>query len=310
MSQTQAMVNKLLTNVSNGLFPKGYIAESALPMLSVKQKSGIIGAYGSNHLRAVDDLIGGQAEARRVTPIDRSLSNVYSIFSHALEGLVTQDDYDNVEEPFDAEADETLGLTSLILTNKERSLASTLFSTSVITQTSTPSTKYDVYASSDPLADFKTARNTILNNSGVSPNAAIMSRLVYNALSYHPAILDVLGFKYNQVGLLSEGDIKKALGVEELLIADAPYNAAKEGQAESIQQIWGDSILFYVKPASPSKYQMSLGYYLKMSSRKTRAVYKYAKDNPPNSNAIIVQDDYSFKMVNTKCGYLLNDVLT
>ncbi|NDG31136.1 hypothetical protein EB118_13840, partial [bacterium] len=65
MAQTKAIVDKLLTNVSNGIFPTGYIADKVLPQLSVKQKSGLIGAYGNNHLRLNDDLIGGRAEARR-----------------------------------------------------------------------------------------------------------------------------------------------------------------------------------------------------------------------------------------------------
>jgi len=45
MSQTKAMVNKLLTQVSNGIFPAGYIADKVLPQLTVKQMSGLIGSY-------------------------------------------------------------------------------------------------------------------------------------------------------------------------------------------------------------------------------------------------------------------------
>ena len=99
------------------------------------------------------------AQARRVDPISRS-SLSYSVETHALEGVVTQDDYDNVEQPYDAERDETAGTTHLILTNKERSMAADLFSTSVITNYHPPSTKYGTYASSDPISDFKTAKKT------------------------------------------------------------------------------------------------------------------------------------------------------
>lgn len=310
MAQTKAQVNKLLTNVSNGIFPKGYIADKVFPQLSVKQKSGIIGAYGNSHIRTSDDLIGGRAEARRADPITRSISTTYQIETHALEGVVTADDYANVEDPFSAEADEVAGLTHLVLTNKEKSVADQLFSNSIITNNSSPGTKYDVYATSDPLAGFKTAHNAVLNNSGVPANAAIMSRLVFNTLMYHPAILDSLGFKYNQMGLLNQGDIMKALGVEELLIADAPYNSAKEGQSDSLSQIWSDGILFYVKPSAAAKYQVSLGYQLKQVGSEQKQVYKYDLNNPPNSSGIIVQESYQFKLVNVAAAYLLYDVLT
>lgn len=308
MAQTKAIVDKLLTNVSNGIFPVGYIADKVLPQLVVKQKSGLIGAYGNNHLRLSDDLIGGRAEARRADPILRS-SQTYLLETHALEGVVTMDDYANVEQPYDAEADETAGLTHLVLTNKERAFASQMFSTTVFSgRVTTPGTKYG-NTSSDPLADFKTAQNAIVDSVGMQPNAVIMSQKVFNTLKYNAQLADVLGFKYNQVGSLSALDIANALNVEEVLIANAPYNNAKEGQADSMTQIWGDSILFYVKPKAAAKYQISLGYSMKLSGSEGREVYKYDLNNPPGSTGIIVQDSYQCKLVNVSAGYLLNSVL-
>jgi len=308
MAQTKAIVDKLLTNVSNGIFPAGYIADKVLPELVVKQKSGLIGSYGNNHLRLSDDLIGGRAEARRADPITRA-SQTYLLESHALEGVVTQDDYANVEQPYDAEADEVAGLTHLVLTNKERAFASTLFSTSVFSgRVTTPGTKYGS-SSSDPLADFKTAQNAIVDSVGMQPNAVVMSQKVFNILKYHPQLADVLGFKYNQAGSLTALDIANALNVEEVLIANAPYNSAKEGQADSMTQIWADSMLFYVKPKAAAKYQISLGYSMKLSGIAGREVYKYDLNNPPGSTGIIVQDVYQCKLVNASAGYLLNSVL-
>lgn len=308
MAQTKAIVDKLLTNVSNGIFPVGYIADKCLPQLTVKQKSGLIGAYGNNHLRLSDDLIGGRAEARRADPILRS-SATYLLESHALEGVVTQDDYANVEQPYDAEADETAGLTHLVLTNKERAFANTLFSTSVFSgRTSSPGVKYGS-SSSDPLADFKTAQNAVVDSVGMNPNAVIMSQKVFNVLKYNAQLADVLGFKYNQMGSLTTLDIANALNVEEVLIANAPYNSAKEGQSDSMTQIWADSILFYVKPKAAAKYQISLGYSMKLSGAEGREVYKYDMNNPPGSTGIIVQDVYQCKLINVGAGYLLNAVL-
>lgn len=308
MSQTKALVDKLLTNVSNGIFPAGYIADKLLPELTVKQKSGLIGQYGNSHLRTSDDLIGGESQARRAEPIVRS-NLTYLLQTHALEGVVTADDYANVEQPYDAEADEVAGLTHLILTNKEKAFADQMFSTSVFSgRVTTPGTKYGNSAS-DPLADFKTAQNAIVDSVGMQPNAVVMSQKVFNILKYHPQLADVLGFKYNQAGSMSVLDIANALNVEEVLIANAPYNSAKEGQADSISQIWADSILFYVKPKAAAKYQVSLGYSMKMGGLLGREVYKYDLNNPPGSTGIIVQDTYQCKIVNATAGYLLNSVL-
>lgn len=309
MSQIKALVNKLLTEVSNGIFPTGYVADKVLTPLTVSQKSGIIGAYGNSHIRLSDDLMGGEAGAKRATPIERKLDQTYLVETHGLEGIVTPDDYANVEKPFDAEADEVAGLTHLVLTNKERAFASQLFSTTVFAgRFVSPGTKYGS-SSSDPLADIKTAQNAVLDSCGMNPNAAVMSQKVFNTLKYHPQLADVLGYKYNQIGALSPQDIANAFNVEELIVASAPYNVSKEGQADSLSQMWGDSILFYVKPRAAAKYQISLGYHIKMGGALGRQVYKYDLDNPPGATGIIVQDSYQCKIVNVSAGYLLSQVL-
>lgn len=311
MAQTRAQVDKLLTNVSNGLFPTGYIAEQVLPMLGVKQKTGLIGAYGTSHLRVIDDLIGGRAEAQRVDPITRQVDNTYVVGSHALEGVVTQDDYDNVEEPFDAEADETNGLTSLILTNKERALSSALFNTSTITQNSVLSgtDQFSDYANSSPTKYFKDAHNAVLDGCGMPANAAVMSQKVFNTLIYHPEILAKLGFAMNRAGTLTQDELAKAMNVQKLFIGNVPYESAKEGQSSSLAQAWGNSILMFVRPEAAAKRQVSLGYYVRMNSRKQRAVYKYNLDNPPGSTGIIVQDDYVFELTNVNAAYLIGSAI-
>ena len=311
MSQMKAIVDKLLTNVSQAYVPEGYISESILPNLQVKQKTGKIGKYGLNHLRIVNAKMGGRGRAARFEPIVRD-SDLYSIESHGLEGLVVEDDYANVEEPFDAEKDETLGLTTTLWTAKEYAIASVLFDTSVITQNITlvaATDKFSDYVNSKPLENFRDGQNVILDGCGKMPNRAIMSQKVFNTLKYHPAILRSLGFADNRAGTLKIAEVAHALGVDMLHIGDAAFNNAKLGQADSLEQIWGDSILMYYAPKTAAKYQQSLGYYMTMKSRGARRVYKFTVNNPPGSKGIIVQDDYQFALTNVKCAYLIKDVL-
>ena len=311
MSQMKAIVDKLLTNVSSMYVPEGYISESILPTLSVKQKTGKLGKYGLNHLRIVNAKMGGRGRAARFEPIVRD-SDLYSIESHGLEGLVVEDDYSNVEEPFDAEKDETLGLTTTLWTAKEFAIASVLFDTAIITQNITlaaATDKYDDYVNSKPLENFRDGQNGILDGCGKMPNRAIMSQKVFNALKYHPAILRSLGFADNRAGTLNVAEIAHAIGVETLHVADAAFNNAKLGQADSLSQIWGDSILMYYAPKTAAKYQQSLGYYMTMKGRGPRRVFKFSVNNPPNSKGIIVQDDYQFALTNVKCAYLIKDCL-
>lgn len=310
MAQLKAIVDKLLTNVSQMYVPEGYIAEDVLPLLQSTQKTGKIGKYGKDHLRIEHSLVGGRGAYRRVEPIVRS-SDSYSIESHGLEGMVTEDDYRNVEEPFDAEKDETLGLNTMIALNKEYALASTLTSTSIITQNTTLSgtSQFSDYANSDPIGVFKTARLAVYNGCGLPPNCALMSWEVANTLAYSPQILDALGFAFNRAGQLSEAELSKAMGVEKLLIAKSKYNSAKEGQTDTLASVWSDDILMFYAPDKAAKYQTSLGYRVALSGQTQRRVFKFKIDNPPNATGILCDDSYDFVITNVAAGYLIKDTL-
>src|SRR5688572_24912951 len=191
MAQVKAIVDKLLTQASSMYVPVGYQSENILPLVTVKQKTGKLAKYGTSHLRIETTISGGRGAYRRVESITRSTSS-YSVDSHGLEDIVTEDDRDNVDVPYDAEQDVVTGLTSLLWLKKEKGLADTLTSTSTITQNTTLSgaDQYNDHLNSDPIDDFITARKTIRNACGFSPSGAVMDWAVFNVLRFHPQMLD------------------------------------------------------------------------------------------------------------------------
>jgi hypothetical protein len=311
MSNTQfkAQVDKLLTNVSVMTNPEGHVADDILPVLNVKQYTGLIGKYGDSHFRIVDDVVTGKSEVKRVDSVSRT-TTTYNVTSHALAGLVTKRDYANVEEPFEAESDEVVGITTAIKTIKEKAVADVLFSTSIITQNASPSNKYNSFSNSDPFVEIALAHSTILRSGHAKCNAAILPQQVMDFLQYHPEILSRLGFSQNRAGLLSYDDMKQALKVDYLFVPSAVANTAKEGVADSLGQIWSDSILFYHRPAAAAKYQNSLGYQVRIAGQSQQQVYKNEVKNPPGSTEIIVESEYSFEIVNPRLAFLINDVLS
>ena len=307
MSQQKAQVSKLLTEVSNKYVVENAIAENILPMLRVKQSSGLIGEYGMGHLRQENDLMGGRGEARRVDATSYLLDQVYKIQNHGLQDIVTPDDVENVEAPFDAEVDKTEDLSSLILVNKEIFARNTVMDSAVVTQgvALVGSDKFSDGVNSDPLGVAKDAAIATLDGCGHTYNSCIMSAKTYQNLKYHPQILTTLGFAANRAGLLSREDIMRALDLKYLFVGEAAYNTAKEGQASVLAQIWGSDMLFYYRPEAAAKKQVSFGYYLRRLSAVSRNVFKAPLINPPDSTSIIVQDLYDFRVVNPAAGYLV-----
>lgn len=310
MSQMKAIQDELLTEASSAYIPSGYISEMLLPAVNVKLSTGKLGKYGTSHLRIENTVKAGRGKYRRVEPIVR-LTDSYQIEGHGLEGLVTEDDYDNVQKPFDAEQDEALGLTSLIWLEKEFSVASTLTNPSVITQNTTLSgtSQYSDYDNSNPIQDFATARSAVKAGCGALANLAAMSWEVYNILRYHPQILDALGFKYTKPGGLSLDDLASAMGVGKILLGEAMYESAKEGQTSALAPCWGKHIVFGVFPERAQVRQVSVGYMVRKSGQAPRRVFKWDVNNPPNATAILCDDSYDAFISNANAAYLIEDAI-
>lgn len=309
-NQLNAIQDVLLSNVSSQFRPVGLISDMVLPKIQSKQSTGKLGQYGNGHLRIEQNLIGGEGKYRRVRPTVRSTTG-YEIVGHGLEGVVTEDDYDNAQLPFDAEQDEVLGLTDLIAVEKEYLLGASLTNTSVLTQntTLTGSAQFSDYSNSDPLSKFSDARSAVRNGCGMAPDTVMMDWAVKDKVKYHPQLLDYLGYKWDRPGGLNDEELAKAMGVKRVLIAEGMYNSAQEGQSDSLTAIWGKHIVFAVLPMKAMKRQVSLGYEVRKATAAGRRVFKYAIDNPPNSKGIIVDDKYDQLITNASAGYLIEDAI-
>lgn len=306
MSQLRAIVDKLLTGVSSAYVPKGFICEQVLPTVQSKQYSGLLGKYGTNHLRIENSVKGGRGKYRQVETRVYSTTS-YLIEGHGLEGFVSKEDYANVEEPFDAERDEVMGISTMLWLEKEKTLADALNNTAVITQnvTLSGSSQFNDYANSDVLGVTTTAQNTILNATGVLPNLCIMDVYLWKVLRYHPQLLDALGFKWDRPGGMSQDEMAKALGVDQVLFGSARYESAKEGQASSLQSVWGKGMIFCVSPDKAEIMQKSVGYLVRPVGSQPRKVYKETNFNPPGSTKVLVEDEYDMLISDAACAYLI-----
>lgn len=310
-TQSGAIVNKLLTNVSNGYFPSNFIAEKILPPVYVPQTTGLVGKYSNNHLRIVTTSHTGKGAYRQLEAVTVT-SDTYSIDDHGLYDIITERDMRNFEKPFDAEMDSTVSLTLAHLIAKEYGLASVLTNPSVITQGTTlsGSSQYSNidHADADPIADKIAADNAIEAAVGGPSNTAIMSSAVFRSLSRNHKILGALGYtQYPPMGV-SQQQLATVLQVDQVLVSDAMYNSAKEGQTDVFASIWGKDLI-YARIFAPALRQKTLGFEFRLSGTAPRQVYKFTPDMPVNSRGIIVTDNYDQNILNASCAYLIQDAV-
>ena len=310
MSQMKAIVDQMLTGVSSGYQPKGFICEQLLPPVPVDRSTGKLAKYGKSHMRVETSFIGGRGKARQVEAIVRSQAG-YELENHALETMVTEQDYENVQDPYNAEQDEIMGVTNILWTEKEKVLADALSSTSVMTQNTTLSggSQFSDRDNSDPIGVSLTASNAILDGCGMLMDTMWCDIKVANALRFHPQLLSSLGFKEARPGGLNDQELARAFGVQKILISNVRYNSAAEGQADVLASVWGKHLWFGVVPDSATVWQTSLGYRLFKRGSTARQVTRWALNNPDGANAFLVKDRYQFLLSDVTAGYLVKDAI-
>jgi hypothetical protein len=308
MSQMTAVVDKLLTQASQAYLPEGYACEEILPEIRVSQTTGKLAKYGTQHLRVETSYAGGDGQYRRVEAVARSQSQ-YVIEGHGLQGLVTSWDKANLSSPYDSMRDETIGLTTQLMNEKEKALGDILGDTAILTQNTTLSgtAQWNDYSNSDPIGNASTARTTVQAGCGRPPNAMIMSWAVWNQIRFSSKILDALGYKYNRTGGLSHDELAQAFGVSKIIISEAMYESATEGQTSSLAACFGKHAIFAVVPDRAQPYQVSLGYRIQKDA--PRRVYKNPVINPPGATSIIVEDSYDMFISQASAAYLIKNVI-
>lgn len=312
-TQDAAIVSKLLTNISNGYFPAmdDFIAEKILPPVYVAQTTGLVGKYSNNHLRIVNTVHKGKGDYQMLESVTTSTDS-YNIEDHGLFDIITENDLRNFETPFDAEADTTMALTMAQLLAKEYGLATSLKSTAVITQNTTLSgnAQYNnlSHADSKPLENKIVADNAVRDAVGRKPNTLIAGEEVIDNLRFHTSLMDNLGFKFARAGGMTNEELARALNIDNVLVGKAMYNSAKEGQTDSLINIWGNDLI-YAYIATPDKRQKTLGFEFRKSGTQPRAVYKYNPTMPVNSRGVIVTDNYDQNLLNVNCAYLIKDAI-
>lgn len=312
MSQVKAQINKVLSGVSNGYVPQGYISDVGLPVLPVDETSGIIGKYTNQHLRKEDDQMGGRGAAKSVNAFGTDNSQVYDVGLYGLVDGFTVVDEANTEKIYSLEKSKTMGLTTKIWLGKESRYAdfmNNLANYAAANQfANVGAARFNKFDTSDPIGVFSDMREAV-RASGMYPNRVDMPRTVINKLKYHPQIIRGLGYADNRPGALKWSEVQDFLEVEQMHISDVLYNNSKEGQTDVMADIWAKNIHMYYAPSTPAEFQVCFGYRLAFKPQMGRIVKSYYKDNPNNYKEVYVEEYYGYKCTNTKAGAILVDAI-
>ena len=274
MSNVIGIINDpVLDNVVQGYIPgdQDFIGSQLFPPIRVKSRSGEITQVGTEFLRINSKIKVERTGTPEIT-VSMSKTPVWKCEDDGLKIMVLKKDGEQFNKAdwqagmADARIKYGKMLKSALMIAKEKEVADALTSTSVITNNSTLSgdDQWSDYTSSNPISNFKTARDTIFDAIGREANVAYMGRAVYETLRFHPAMIDKLNVSSDKAKLigLTPDQLAMVLNVEKVLVGRVRYESAKEGQSSAMANIWGkDFGLLYVNPSpTPEEWEYSAGY--------------------------------------------------
>lgn len=292
--------DELLTNVSVQFKPTqgGYLADSILPPVPVMKESAAYWVYDKSRFDVPDSKRAPRAEYNR---IDWNVSSdTYLTEEYGLEGEIDDRERENAAAPLDLDVDTTEIVTDMVLNNRERRVAALVASASVITQGQTLSGANQWSdASSDPLGDAKTARNTIFaSTGGMKPNKLLIGNDVFEALKIHPDIKAII--QYTERAIVTRQILASIFEVDEVLVGGVQTRTSKDGQTDTFTDLWAGVALFFYSEPRPSLKRASLGYQMR---RQNMRAFRYREDKR-NTDVIRVNEEQDEKIVAATLGYL------
>ena len=276
-------VNTLLTQVSIGYNPGGFIADEIFPIVGVDKQSDIYASYDKSFW-ARDD--GASAQNPNANKFQRApgtnaasagfkLTTTATYFaSNEAIGVELPDELiANADAVFDLESDAAKLVVALLRMRRDRAFVADFFTNIGVWGTDqTVTADFSNYGTSTPIENFRTAIRTVRRQALASQDGQIvitLGALVWDRLADHPDIIDRI--KYGGVSgpaiaapeLLAQLLTTAAQYPVVVKVGTGVFTTTTEGTAEAsvtYTDIFGGNALTTWRPNSPSRLLPSSGY--------------------------------------------------
>ncbi len=249
---SQIHIDRPLSNFSIEYKNRKLIATDAVPFIPVMKKSDTYMEYTKKDRFTLPQTIRGpKAKANEVDWT--ATTGSYACIDHAMRHFIPDAQAANADPGVNYRQRTTNFLTDLILLAYERVIATMLFTagnySGTYKATLSNGNRWDVFASSDPIANVETAMEACF----VRPNTMIIGQAVWSKLKQHPQILARItgGSTKGDPAKVSKALVAELFEVDRLLVGEAKYNQSNKGVATgTFAYVWGKfAWLGFIDPA-------------------------------------------------------------
>lgn len=301
MNPRETYVNPLLTDISVAYENKNLIGELIFPSVPVDRETGEYFVVDRENQRTPAD--ARRADLGRANRVNNDMTTAtYSLEERSLETPITDRIMRNYQDPFDPKKNATNLVTGKLNLLKEKEIRTAILNSGApgLDENGAWST-----ITTDIVGHVRTARNSVLQNTGFDANVMIIGKPALDELLKNTALIE--GIKYTQA--VSEEALINALqgyfDIPKILIGKATENTAKEGQADSMNFIWGEEAIVAYVPDAPALETPSAGYLLQL--RDARYVDEWYEQDI-KTTFVRANDFFQAKIVDINAMYIFTDV--
>jgi len=255
-------VNAPLTNISIAYMQdqNDFVADKMFPNVPVRKQSDLYYKYERDNWF--------RSEAKLRAPGTESAGSGFEITTDSYSALVQalHKDVDdqlraNQDAPLNMDRDAAEFVTRGLLLRKEKDWAAKYFIASLWTGSDTgsditPAALWDT--TSTPITDIREQIASVHKKTGMRPNKLLLAEDVWVKLQDNDDFLDRIAITQRKI--VTKELLAAVLDIDEVLVASAIENTAKEGATLSMNWIYSKNALLVYAAPRPSIMQPSAGY--------------------------------------------------
>lgn len=259
-------VNELLTNVSVGWMqrPEKFVAMRAFARVPVQRESARYAEFDRGDMLRDEMAVRGPSAESAGTGY-RVSTTPYHCEVWALHKDVDNRDRTNAMRPFNPDRDAARFLAQKALIKMDVEWAAAFGGTGLWTGSTTGSdltagTEFGAFddVSSTPIETVSEQQVEVESNTGFLPNVLVVNRRGWIALKNHPDIVDRV--KHTNPNAITTEQVARLMDLDEILVASAVRNTAQEGEAASVDYIFGNHAVLLYRTSTPAIDEPSSGY--------------------------------------------------
>jgi hypothetical protein len=243
-------VNQALTNLSIAFTNAEFLAETVAPVIPSDKPSNDYFQYGMERFRRRDT---NRAPGARPEETGWSIApHPFVCRGHSIRGWYPWEAPAAADPAIDLDVDTTEIATDQVLLDQECLLVDALKAALTPTDLSqTPQYQFD-NPDCDPMAFIDLRKETIAKQIGRVPKSLLLGRPAYRAVRSNPNVIKrVFGTTAPTNPLITPQMLAEKFELNEVLVAEAMYDTAAEGQSPALDYIWGDlALLFWRDPGA------------------------------------------------------------